>query len=251
MDKNSLSRRALLAAGASGPLLLTTAARANATGGSADDSRSLDTYGGSSGSTVRPFVTPTDTTPPTTNRQMASPNTVQTPGFTVVFNSGQPQSSGTYCGPAAGATALTNYRVGGVSQGTLANEAGTSFYGTTPGGLTRAINRYIPANQNRWTFYDHLSATVVWANARALMANGRVGGIVMVQSNRIWYQTSANYYIHYLLLTGYCDNYISGGVTYGRTFQVWDPQTGVHTLALRDWAYVSDTLVNDGVYLAP
>lgn len=83
------------------------------------------------------------------------------------------------------------------------------------------------------------------------MSYGRVGGIVLVQSNKIYYPNSSFYYLYYLLLTGWCDNYVSGGVSYGRTFQVWDPQTGTHTLALKDWAYVSDTIVGNGIHIAP
>lgn len=241
ISSNNLSRRTLLGAGLASPLVLASAMSASADNLDAEDTRYiLDDQGTYPTSLAAPRPYPSASAARTAGSADGAVGTdgLQEPGFVTVFNVGQHQDNNKYCGPAAVATALTNFRIAGVSQSTLASQMATNIYGSIPKQVANAMNRYI-YNYPFWTAYRSIPGNDIFYRARNAMESGMVGGLLLVFSKKIWYPTTGVFYAHYLTITGFNNNFSSNGTNYGPTLQVWDPdQNQYHHLAARDLAAV-------------
>ncbi|MCW7944983.1 hypothetical protein AAW14_23935 [Streptomyces hygroscopicus] len=157
-----------------------------------------------------------------------------------VYYSGQVQQRDNWCGPAAGATVLTNWRISGVPQSRLASEMGTDSFGFTfPGDLANTLNKHIKSHlhwkNGPYQVYGNTPTTdmgnqKLWDLAVRDIKQGRAL-IILVQSRKIPWGGGSFGEAHYLVIVGYNTNY-NGKAAYS----IWDPAAGaIHSLAKNDF----------------
>lgn len=165
-------------------------------------------------------------------------------GWHHVYYSGQTQQKDNWCGPAAAATVLTNWRISGVSQKTLASEMITKvppFTGfTSPYDLSKGLNHWIKLRDHwktdAYKVYDNsptsdMGNQKLWDLATRDVNLGRAA-VILVQSRKIPWGGGSFGEAHYLVIVGYNTNY-NGKAAYS----IWDPAPGggIHTLAKNDF----------------
>lgn len=159
------------------------------------------------------------------------------PGFTTVHIVGQVQQGSTWCGVAATATTITNWRRTPPSQASIAAAEGTGGNGTGPANIANYLNRYFGASV--YAEHAHVTNDMLW---RAVTTNQSFPRddvfTILVRSNAIWYKSAPNYYMHYLVIFGFNPRWSGNG---GKpAYLVWDPEPvstggGVHHLSASDW----------------
>ncbi|MFE2971563.1 C39 family peptidase [Streptomyces sp. NPDC059340] len=161
-------------------------------------------------------------------------------GWHGVYYSGQVQQRDNWCGPAAGATVLTNWRISGVPQSRLASNMKTNKWKfTDPWSLSGTLNGYIKAHlhwkNGPYRVYNNspvsdMGNQKLWDLAVRDIKKGRAL-IILVQSRKIPWGGGGLGEGHYLVIVGYNTNY-NGKAAYS----VWDPAAGaVHSLAKNDF----------------
>jgi hypothetical protein len=175
-------------------------------------------------------------------------------GWHKVYYSGQRQQRWNWCGPAAVATVLTNWRISGVSQSRLASDLGTKDWGLTfPWDIPGTLNGYIKAHLHwkngpyRW--YSNGPASdmgnqKLWDLAVRDIKEGRAP-IILLASSKIPWGGGNSFEGHYLVIVGYNTNY-NGKAAYS----VWDPAAAtVHTLAKNDFSKLAYSYKGVGRYV--
>lgn len=225
----------LVATGALGTAGLAHADTSRMPGSAAMPGSAVNAVAGTSDDRIDTSADPTGPADPISFAGMSADQMTASNGWHTVYYSGQTQQRWNWCGPAATATVLTNWRISGVPQSTLANKElttwhvlGFTFQFTGPGRLATTLNDYI----KRHAYHVHAKTTneQLWNLVVNDVKQGHPA-VILVQSNKIPWGGGRPGEGHYFVIVGYNTNY-NGKAAYS----IWDPAAGaIHSLAKNDW----------------
>ncbi|WP_460338030.1 C39 family peptidase [Actinoallomurus acanthiterrae] len=156
---------------------------------------------------------------------------------------GQKQKKSNWCGPGAGASALTYFTGVKVTSGTqayLAKKMGTNKIGfTSPIALGREMTNFINKawhkKGTKYKAYRNIKNANLWNGVRTSYFYGNGPLILTVYSKKSWYPKAPKTMAHYVVIYGFDDTTDWDQSTY----LIWDPAHGKRQLKATQWQKIA------------